>query len=60
MFGRWLCNLGLHRYEWRGRTETDPDTKMQVLKDEYRCKRKGCPQSHFWHVANVDKVRQPW
>jgi len=59
MFGRLLCNLGLHRLEWRDRAEFVEDGVM-VDVTQYRCKRKGCPLSHFWRTVNVDRIRQPW
>jgi len=59
MFGRWLCNLGIHRLEWRDVTRMDENSVMVDL-TQFRCKRKGCPVSHFWHTVNVDRIRKPW
>jgi len=58
MFGRLLCTLGLHHYEWRSKLMYEEDD-TRVLVDQYRCLRQGCPQSHFWHTANVE-ARKPW
>jgi hypothetical protein len=59
MFGRLLCKLGLHNFEWRDKTEIDSNGFIADF-TQHRCKRKECPLSYFWRTANVDRIRQPW
>lgn len=50
--GRFLCRIGLHRYEFRTRRIGDLDVT------EYRCSRVECHLHEPWRIANVDS--KPW
>lgn len=50
--GRFLCRLGVHRYEWRSRYEIVGAIELEL--SEYRCRRRGCETGVAWTIANVE------
>lgn len=54
--GSLLCTLGWHKLDWRTVLGYDDSTGEKVVRDQSRCIRENCPQSHFWQTINAERM----